>query len=125
MSGRGFICLGAVLAGIGVALGALGAHLLKSRLSADQLASFETAVRYQMYHAIALIVVGFVAVRSAGGLLTAAASLFVLGIVLFSGGLYGWIFTGIKPFVHIVPIGGMSWIIAWLLFAWASWRSSL
>ena len=123
MPGRRFLMLGGLLAAVGVALGAMGAHLLKEKLSVEQLASFETAVRYQMIHAIALILVGLAAGRGSTGLLTAAGWLFIAGIVLFSGGLYGWIFTGIKPFVHVVPIGGTLWIVAWLLFAWSGRRT--
>lgn len=117
MAGRSFLVLGGLIAATGVALGAMGAHLLKDKLSADQLANFETAVRYQMYHAIALVLVGLAAGRGASGLLNVSGWLFIAGIALFSGGLYGWIFTGIKPFVHIVPIGGTLWIVAWVCFA--------
>ena len=117
MIGRSFLTLGGFFAAIAVALGAMGAHLLKEKLSIEQLANFETAVRYHMYHAIALILVGLAAGRGPTGLLTAAGWLFVAGIMLFSGGLYGFIFTGIKPFVHIVPIGGTLWIVAWVCFA--------
>ena len=117
MGGRGFLFIGSLLAGCGVALGALGAHALKDKLPIDQMANFETAVRYQMYHAMALVLVGLAANRNASRLLSIAGWMFAVGILLFSGGLYGWIFTSIKPFVHIVPIGGTIWIIAWVCFA--------
>ena len=122
MPGRYWIGLGAVLAAVAVAAGALGAHFLKDLvkrevLSADQLASYETAVRYQMYHSLALVLVGLLLERGTSGLVQAAAIAFLLGIVLFSGGIYGWLATGIKPLVHIVPIGGLIWIVGWLLLA--------
>ena len=118
MTGHRFIFLGAIFAAVGVAIGAMGAHALEDWLKAhDPKNSFETAVRYQMYHAVALVLVGLAAGRGSGGLLNAAGWLFVAGIVLFSGGLYGWIFTSVKPFVHIVPVGGTLWIVAWVCFA--------
>jgi uncharacterized membrane protein YgdD (TMEM256/DUF423 family) len=122
LAGRYWIGLGALLAAIAVAAGALGAHFLKDLvkrelLSSDHLASFETAVRYQMYHSLALVLVGLLLERWSSGLVQAAAIAFLLGILLFSGGIYGWLATGIKPLVHIVPVGGLIWIVGWLLFA--------
>lgn len=117
MAGRWFLFLGGILAAVGVGLGAMGAHLLKDKLSPEGLANFETAVRYQMYHAIALVLVGLAAGRGTSGMLNVSGWLFLAGIAVFSGGLYGWIFTSIKPFVHIVPIGGTLWIVAWVCFA--------
>jgi uncharacterized membrane protein YgdD (TMEM256/DUF423 family) len=75
------------------------------------------AVRYQMYHALALILVGLLWPRFASRVLAAAGGLMLVGIVLFSGGVYAYLATGIKPFVHVVPIGGTLWIVAWLLLA--------
>jgi uncharacterized membrane protein YgdD (TMEM256/DUF423 family) len=114
--------LGALLAAVAVAAGALGAHFLKDLvkrevLTGDQLASYETAVRYQMYHSLALVLVGLMLERWTSGLVQAAAIAFLLGILLFSGGIYGWLATGIKPLVHIVPIGGLIWIVGWLMLA--------
>lgn len=121
MSDRTWIILGALLAGIAVAFGAMGAHALKGKIDPDQMLNFETAVRYQMYHSLALILVGIVAARGTSACLTASGWLFLAGILLFSGGLYGWIFTAVKPFVHVVPIGGTLWIIAWVTFAVSQW----
>ena len=78
----------------------------KERLSAEQLVTYETGVRYHLFHALALIVVGLVIERYTGSLLQASAVAMLVGIVLFSGGIYAWLATAIKPFVHIVPIGG-------------------
>ena len=125
MAGRFWIGLGALLAAVAVAAGAIGAHLLKDLVkrelfTSDQLASFETAVRYQMYHAMALVLVGILLERSPSGLIQAAAIAFLLGIILFSGGIYAWLASNIKPFVMIVPIGGLIWIVGWLTLAAAA-----
>ena len=117
MAGRYWMACGAVLAALGVGLGAIGAHVLKERLSADQLVTYETGVRYHMYHALALIVVGLVIERHTSSLLQASAVAMFLGIVLFSGGIYAWLASAIKPFVHVVPIGGLALIVGWLLLA--------
>lgn len=112
--------LGAALAGIGVALGALGAHGLKGVLDSEQMLNYETAVRYQMYHAFGLMAAGLLAGRGCPRAIRGAGWFFLIGIVLFSGGLYGWIFTQIKPLVHIVPIGGLAWILGWISLAIAA-----
>lgn len=119
MGERFFVGSGAVLAGLGVAAGAMGTHLLKEtwQLPPEKLETFEVAVRYQMYHALALILVGLLWPRCASRVLAVAGGLMLVGIVLFSGGVYAYLATGIKPFVHVVPIGGTLWIVAWLLLA--------
>ncbi|HEX4142829.1 MAG TPA: DUF423 domain-containing protein [Pirellulales bacterium] len=117
MAGRYWMVCGALLAAVGVGLGAIGAHVLKERLSAEQLVTYETGVRYHLFHALALIVVGLVIERYSSSLLQASAVAMLLGIVLFSGGIYAWLATAIKPFVHIVPIGGLGLIVGWLLLA--------
>jgi len=119
MSGNSWVALGAVLASVAVTAGAVGAHYLKEtvKLEPAALETYETAVRYQMYHAFGLILVGLLVNRAPHGLLTAAGVAFVIGIVLFSGGIYAWLYTHQKPFVMVVPIGGVSWIIGWLLLA--------
>lgn len=117
MAGRYWMVCGAVLAAVGVGLGAIGAHVLKEKLSADQLVTYETGVRYHLFHALALIVIGLIIERHTSSLLTASAVLMLVGIVLFSGGIYAWLATAIKPFVHIVPIGGLALIVGWLLLA--------
>lgn len=117
---KNWISLGAFLAGAGVAAGAFGAHGLKDVLSSEQLVTYETAVRYQMYHAFGMILTGLLVGRSSAKSNDLAGSLFLVGIVLFSGCLYAWIFTQIKVLVMIVPLGGLSWIIAWLALAWSA-----
>ncbi len=119
MSGNFWVACGAVLASAAVAAGAVGTHVLKEqvKLETSALETYEVAVRYQMYHAFGLIVVGLLAARGNHWLLTAAGVAFLLGIVLFSGGIYGWLATSQKPFIMVVPIGGMSWIVGWLVLA--------
>lgn len=101
-----------------VSLGAFGAHALKARLPADRLEVFETAVRYQIYHALALFVVGYLLDRSISSAVSWAGVAFITGIVLFSGSLYAYALTGIRTFGMITPLGGLSFLIGWgLIFA--------
>jgi uncharacterized membrane protein YgdD (TMEM256/DUF423 family) len=113
---------GAVVALIGVALGAFAAHALRARLSADSLAIFETGVRYQMYHAFALLAAGYAAQRWQPGLVAAAGALFLLGVVLFSGSLYALALSGVRVLGAITPFGGLAFIAGWLLLALAAIR---
>jgi uncharacterized membrane protein YgdD (TMEM256/DUF423 family) len=113
-----FIC-GAVSAFIGVAAGAFGAHGLKQRLDADLMAVFEVAVRYQMYHAFALIATAWAISRWPGSLANSAGYLFIVGTVLFSGSLYLLSLSGIRWLGAITPLGGLAWLAAWVCLAWA------
>ena len=92
---RTFLTVGAIAGLVGVALVAFGAHGLRGRLSPDMLAVFETGVRYQMYHALAILAIAVLTTRMEGRLLTAAGWLFSAGIVLFSGSLYVLALTGV------------------------------
>lgn len=115
-SGRSWIVLGGLFGGLAVITGAFGAHGLEKVLTADQLETYEVAVRYQMYHALALVLVGLLAQRSSR-LLSLAGSMFVLGILLFSGLLYALVFTGLTKLGMIVPLGGLAFIAGWILLA--------
>jgi uncharacterized membrane protein YgdD (TMEM256/DUF423 family) len=119
VSNRFWLVSGALLAGAAVVAGAIGTHFLEETLElpADKLQTYEVAVRFQMYHALALLVVGILATLGRSRWLSAAGAAFLLGIVLFSGGIYAWLATDIKPFVHVVPVGGMAWTLGWLMFA--------
>jgi len=97
----------------GVALGAFAAHALKARLAPDMLAVFETGVRYQMYHALALMALAALSDRLNGRLIEAAGWLFVGGIVLFSGSLYLLAVTGVTVLGAITPIGGVAFLAGW------------
>ena len=113
-----WLFIGAVAGAIAVALGAFGAHGLKDRISAEFLAIFETGVRYQMYHALALVALGLLARHgTAGWWLTVAGVLFVAGIVIFSGCLYVMAFTGARRLGAIVPLGGLCFILGWVALA--------
>ncbi|MCE2791585.1 MAG: DUF423 domain-containing protein [Planctomycetota bacterium] len=120
MSGRAVILTGMFLAGTSVILGAFGAHWLREQLpgwfpddAAKRLENWQTGVYYQMFHSLAMI--------ACGGLASAcwrwrglAAALMLLGVVLFSGGLYGWVLTDQKWMVMVVPVGGLSFIAGWV-----------
>jgi uncharacterized membrane protein YgdD (TMEM256/DUF423 family) len=126
MTGAFWIRAGAVLAGLGVVAGAFGAHYLRERLKLEprQLESFETGVRYQVFHALALLIVGLIANGSgrAGGALGAAGWLFLVGTVLFSGSIYG-LALGVGPRALLgptTPIGGSLLIVGWFVLASAT-----
>src|SRR6266436_3488027 len=104
---RTFLLIGSVLGFLGVVLGAFGAHALRARLSPEMLVVFETGVRYQMYHAFAILSVGLILGRMGGWMISAAGWLFAAGIVLFSGSLYLLAFTGVTVLGAVTPIGGL------------------
>ena len=110
---RTFLLIGAWSGFIAVALGAFGAHGLRNRLSSELLAVFETGVRYQMYHTLAILIVGLIAARLDGWLIRAAGWLFTGGIVVFSGSLYLLAFTGTTALGAITPIGGVALLAGW------------
>ena len=129
-----FLVLGAIFGFIGVALGAFGSHALRSKLTSERVAMFETGVRYQMWHALALFVVviveawipsggssSFTLVGDRGGapFLFAAGWLFAGGIVLFSGSLYALAVTHNRAWGRVTPFGGTCLLLGWamLLFA--------
>jgi len=113
---RLILVAGAVFAMLAVMTGAFAAHGLKPVLDADYLAIFETAARYQMYHAIALMIVGMISTMSqfSPRWIKLAAFAFMLGIILFSGSLYLLALSGIKWLGAITPLGGVAFIIGWL-----------
>lgn len=115
-----FVLLGALLAGVAVAAGAFGAHGLESRLTPARLQTFEVGVRYHMYHALALLVVGLLAASWTGWQVTAAGWCFVAGIALFSGSLYVLVLTDTPWLGAVTPLGGVAFIAGWLLLAWAA-----
>lgn len=114
----------AILCGLGVVLGAFGAHGLRERLTADMLAVFETGVRYHFIHALGLFVVAWAASRWPGPLVAAAGWLFVAGILIFSGSLYVLSVSGIRWLGAITPIGGVCMIAGWVLLAVVALRTS-
>jgi uncharacterized membrane protein YgdD (TMEM256/DUF423 family) len=117
-----FAVLGALSAFIAVAAGAFGAHGLRQRLSSDMLAVFDIAVRYQMYHALALLAVSWAHTRWPGPALHLAGYAFLAGTILFSGSLYLLSLTGVRWLGAITPLGGVGFLIGWLALAWAAWK---
>lgn len=120
---RIFFMLGAIFALIGVGAGAFGAHALRSRLSPELLATFEIGVRYQMYHAFALMAAAVAITRWPSSLTTASGWLFLVGILVFSGSLYLLSLTGVRWLGAITPIGGVAFLAGWLCLIWAAWRA--
>lgn len=118
-----FFLAGTLSALLAVSLGAFGAHFLKSRLSAQMLDIFEVGVRYQMYHALALLAVAWACSRWPGGLTNASGWLFLSGTVIFSGSLYILSVSGISWLGAITPIGGVAFLAGWLCLVLAVLRS--
>jgi uncharacterized membrane protein YgdD (TMEM256/DUF423 family) len=114
---RTFLLIGAVTGFLGVALGAFGAHGLRARLTTEMLAVFETGVRYQMYHAFAILFVALAAARFDGWLIRAAGWSFVVGILLFSGSLYALALGGPSRLGIITPLGGVAFLAGWVFLA--------
>ncbi len=119
---RIFFTLGTINAFLCVLLGALGAHGLKHKLTTDMLATFQTGVQYHFYHALGLILIGLVLLNfPQSRLLKLSGWAMFAGIVLFSGTLYIVSLTGIRGLGMVAPLGGLSYMSAWLLFAYAAW----
>jgi len=112
------IAAGALNAAFAVAAGAFGAHGLRERLEPRALEIFETAARYQMFHALAMILCGVIATRGA----TTAGWILQAGIVVFSGSLYALSLSGIKGLGAITPIGGLAFLVGWVWLAWSAWK---
>lgn len=112
---------GALNGAIAVAAGAFAAHGLKDRLDPAALGVFETAARYQMYHALAMLLCAALAVTLPGARL--AGWLFQAGIVVFSGSLYALALTDVKVLGAITPIGGVGFLAGWSYLAWSAWKT--
>lgn len=107
---------------LAVAIGAFGAHGLKSHLSNEMMQVYKTGVEYHFYHALGLLLVGLLAISMPTSLLNWSAICLTLGIVLFSGSLYFLAITGIKWLGAITPLGGLSFIVGWILLFVAVWK---
>jgi uncharacterized membrane protein YgdD (TMEM256/DUF423 family) len=123
MRGR-FLLFGAVSAFIGVAAGAFGAHALRSLIPPGSLAVYETGVRYELIHALALLFVGLAAERWPSAGWHRAGWMFVTGTVLFSGSLYALALSGSSALGAVTPAGGLCFLLGWLLAARSALRSS-
>lgn len=113
---RPLVAAGAINAALAVAAGAFAAHALRSRLEARALEVFETGARYQMYHALAMVLCGLLVMTRPGWT-------FQAGIVLFSGSLYALALTGIKPLGAITPLGGLAFLAGWAWLAVTALRA--
>jgi len=119
---RIFLAIAAILGGLSVAAGAFASHALREKLSERSLEIFETAARYQMYHALALLLVALLLSRAAfpQPTLIATGWLFIMGIAIFSGSLYALSLTGVNSLGAIAPIGGAAFIAGWGALALAA-----
>ena len=111
---REWIIIGAIFAALSVLIGAFGAHGLKGKISTEDLVIFEVGVRYQMYHALALILLGLIGVSMPEKILIFPGIFFCLGIIIFSGSLYLMVLTNMRWLGAITPIGGALLIFGWL-----------
>ena len=132
MKARHILLAGTVLGGLGVALGAFGAHWLENAVQQwglapneqlKRLATWEVAVRYQMYHALALLAGGLLAGRGNNPWLGWSAWFLIFGVAIFSGCLYALVLSGVKFLGAIVPLGGSCMIVGWTLLAIGVWKS--
>ncbi|HAA33575.1 MAG TPA: DUF423 domain-containing protein [Cyanobacteria bacterium UBA8553] len=119
-----FLGGGAILGGLSVAAGAFGAHALRQKLSERAIEIFQTGVHYQMYHALALLLVGLLLSRAevAQSTLVAAGFSFIIGVAIFSGSLYALSLTNIKWLGAITPVGGVAFMVGWGCLAIAAWN---
>jgi len=120
---RRFFAIGAASAFLGVMAGAFGAHALGALVAASHLAIWETAARYQIIHALALLAVGWAAERWPGRLIEAAGWLFVVGTVCFSGSLHLMALTGAGWLGPVTPLGGLAFLGGWGCLVWGSLRA--
>ena len=113
-----FLLAGSILGGLGVAIGAFGAHALKSQLElTNRVQTFETGVQYQFYHALALILIGIIAEKINSSAIEYAGYAMIAGTVIFSFSLYALCLTGITKLGAITPIGGVLLIVGWVSLA--------
>jgi len=120
--GKTILMTASFLLALAVALGAFGAHGLKSQLSTDMMQTYKTGVDYHFYHALGLLLIGILAVSFPSELMKWSAILLTAGIILFSGSLYLLAVSGIKWLGAITPIGGLSFIAGWVLLFLAVWK---
>jgi len=123
--GRTLLMLGGTFGFLGVAIGAFAAHMLKQKLPPDLFDVFEVGVRYHMYHALGILIVGVVTIQwpeSGAGL---AGWLFAAGILVFSGSLYVLAITGTRWLGAVTPFGGAAFLAGWALLVWKAWKAHL
>lgn len=122
---RHFLVIAALSGFLAVALGAFGAHGLKDKLAPDLMAVYQTAVQYHFYHTLVLLAVAMLLLRyPQQGALVASGGLLVAGLLLFSGSLYVLALSGVRWLGAITPLGGVAFLLAWLLLAWFGIKSA-
>ena len=123
MTPAGWVATGALFGAAAVGLGAFGAHGLKARVPPEDLAIFETAARYHLIHALAIVAAAWAVDRFPGTAAQAAGWLFAAGIVLFSGSLYALVLTGTRALGAMTPVGGLLFLGGWIALAVAALRT--
>ena len=117
------ILAAAISGGVSVSLGAFGAHALRASLAAaGRTGTFETAVKYQFYHTLALLIIGLLLAQNTSKWLVYSTKAMVAGIVIFSGSLYALCFTGIHILGAITPVGGVAFVVGWATLAIHAWQ---
>ncbi|MBA3582832.1 MAG: DUF423 domain-containing protein [Gammaproteobacteria bacterium] len=126
MNAKFFLLAGAVFNLLAVVLGAFGAHALKNKLSADLLRVYHTAVEYQFYHALALLAIGILMLQWPHNTVLKSSGLsFFVGVLIFSGSLYALALSSVRWLGAITPLGGVAFIIGWILLSLAIWRQAI
>jgi len=120
--GRIWLVLGCLSGFVSVAAGAFGAHGLREKIAADLLEHWETAARYEMYHALALVLAGLFASRAPSRAADLAGWAFAAGTILFSGSLYALAFTGARSWGAVTPFGGGALLLGWVALLVAAAR---
>lgn len=123
MTERTLVVLAALAMMVAVAAGAFGAHGLRTHVSATLLDVWNTAVLYHLVHALGLLALAWASSRFGGRALALAGWCMLAGIVLFSGSLYALVLTGTRILGAITPLGGLAFLVAWALLAWAAWKA--
>ncbi len=120
---KAWLTVGAILAGLAVGAGAFGAHALREAVTPRMLEVWQTAVHYQMFHAVGLFVVALAGGRLAPRAARTAGVAFVVGTILFSGSLYVLVLTNVKWLGAITPLGGLAFLVGWAALAVAALRA--
>ncbi|MGB0715724.1 MAG: DUF423 domain-containing protein [Phycisphaerae bacterium] len=120
----GWVKVAAAIGALSVGLGAFGAHGLKGKIEPEKLANFETAVRYQMYHALALLATAWYVGHGGSRWSRMSAWSFLIGVLFFSGSIYGLTFTTIRWFIPFTPAGGLLLMLGWVFLGLSSRRSN-
>ena len=120
---KSFIILGSVLTGIAIIIGAFGAHAIKTKVLPEDLAIFETGIKYHFYHSLGLIIIGILGFHYPNEVVQSSGKLFILGILIFSGSLYLLVLTNIRWLGAITPIGGFCFIMGWFILAYNIYKT--